>query len=329
MPANLRLGRRPADQSRPVLRLGAHLRAAAFTTPPKVDYASHVDTWLLGQNDQYGTCGPTSVANLALLVSTVLTNSPVRFTDAEIRDLYRRAGNPRFDGQTKNPDGSYVDDNGVDMTVMLAELVRGGIGFGERNVKAVAFGALNKFDPAETWAAAALFGGVLWGADLDESQSQQFDAGQPWNYTAGSPQWGGHAILAAPRYTDQAGTLADRTGLVTWAKLVDATDTFITRQVPEAYAVIFPWHLRDAGFLAGIDLAGVGAEFTALTGRPFPAAPAPQPAPAPGGPVARPVFPLTRVQPFLDDPHRYSRATLAADAIKTWVEAVEAQHLLP
>jgi hypothetical protein len=113
-----KLGKRPTDPNRPVLRMGAHLRSVAFARPSVVDYASKVKTWNLGRNDRFGSCGPTSAANFALLVSTVLAEAPVRFTDDEIFDLYRRSGNPDFDPATG------ADDNGVDMTVLLSELVR-------------------------------------------------------------------------------------------------------------------------------------------------------------------------------------------------------------
>lgn len=317
------LGLRPTDKTRPVLRMGAHLRAAAFQAPASIDYAVKIDRWIVGANDRFGTCGPVSVANFALLVSTVLGNAPFRATDDEVFDLYRRSGNPNFDGQTRNPDGSYVDDNGVDMTVMLSELVKGGIGEGSRNVKALAFGRLDAYSTAEMWAAAAVFGGGLIGADLDRAQGDQFDAGTPWDYASGSPDWGGHAMLAASRYTDAAGTLADRTSLVTWGQLTDCTDAFICRQVPEVYAVIWPWHLKDAGFLAGVDMAGVAAEFEVLTGRPFPAqVPV---SPAPNAAVdALSDFPWPNVEPWRTSPHIWRRATAAAKALTDW----KAQHRL-
>ena len=275
-----RLGRRPADPKRPVLRMGPRLRLGAIPDhPPAVDYFGRIAEWCMGQNDRFGTCGPTSVANLALLVSTWLGDAPVRFTDDEIFDLYRRSGNPDFDPATG------ADDNGVDMTVMLSALVKGGIGFGERNVKALAFGTLDTSNTAEVMAGGALFGGLLWGADLSTAQQQQLEQHPPvWDYTRRAGEWGGHAILAAGRYTDRPGALADRVGLITWAEVVDATDAFITRQVPECYVVVWPWHLRDATFVAGVDLAGLASDYEVLTGRPFPhaVAPEPQPEPVPG-----------------------------------------------
>lgn len=304
----LGLGKRPADD-RPLLDVGAHLTAAAFTPPASVDYASKVSEWVLGSNDRFGTCGPTSVANLALLVSTVLTGSATRYTDEEVFDLYRRSGNPNFDPKTG------ADDNGVIMADLLAALVKGGIGSGDRNVKAVAFGKVNPADEAQVFAAASLFGGVLIGANLRAAQETQFEAGKSWDYVARSKAWGGHAMLAAPDYTDAAGTTADRTGLVTWATLTDATDAFFDKQVDEAYVVIFPWHLGDARFLAGINLDTLAAEFKALTGRDFPVQPAPINPPAPTPPAPTPPAPA----PAADFPAAaLSLAMLSLSQVTAW-----------
>jgi hypothetical protein len=290
------LGRRPTDPSRPVLRMGTYLQAAQLPEhPPTVDYLLRINEWCLGQNDRYGTCGPTSVANLVLLISTWLADAPVRFTDDEIFDLYRRSGNPDFDPVTG------ADDNGVDMTVMLSELVKGGIGFGDRNVKALAFGALDTSNADEVFAGGALFGGVLWGADLRFVQERQTDEEPPvWDYVRRSGDWGGHAIMAAGRYTDAEGTVADRTALISWAKVIDSTAEFIAHQVPECYVVIFPWHLRDRCFLEGVDLAALAADYETLTGRPFPVD-VPPPSPEPPLPSPTPDPEPTPVEPVPAD----------------------------
>ena len=269
-----RLGRRPRDVARPLLRLGDYLTGRLPDHPPAVDYFARVPRWCLGRNTDFGTCGPTSFANLVLLVSTWLADAPIMPTDDDIIDLYRRSGNPDFDPHTG------LGDNGVDMTVMLAECVKHGIGRGSDGkplAQPLAFAAVNGNDPDEVWAASALFGATLWGADLTQAQAEQ----QVWDTVPGDPAWGGHAILAAGRYNDQTGTLNDRTGLVSWADpSFDATDAFITNQVPERYVVIFDWHLRSRQFLNGINLTTLAADYTALTGRPFPL-PAPGPTPGP------------------------------------------------
>lgn len=276
------LGRRPADPQ----RLANARRMARFLDtstvpahPPAVDYMSRVPQWVLGSNDRFGTCGPTSVANYVLLVTTWLAGQGLVFTDEEIFDFYRRSGNPDFDPNTGAGDG------GVDMTVMLSELVRGGIGFGDRNVKALAYAAIDSHDTDKLWATAALFGGVLWGSDLSVAQEAQTEWGL-WDYAPRAREWGGHATFSAPRYTDQPGTKTDRTGLVTWAQVVDATDGFIRHQVAECYLVVLPWHLGSKQFVENTDLATLAGDYEAITGRPFPTdiptpEPTPEPAPTP------------------------------------------------
>jgi hypothetical protein len=268
-----RLGWKPKDPDRDVLRLGDFLTGVMPSHPASVDYFQRITSsggWLLGRNDEFGTCGPTSFANLLLLVSTWLADAPIKVTDDDIIDLYRRSGNPDFDPATG------AGDNGVDMTVMLSAAIKGGIG---KNFP-LAFAAVDSSDPSQEWAAGALFGGTLWGADLDVAQQHQTDV-KLWDYVPGSGTWGGHAIMAAGRYTDAPGTTTDRTGLVTWQTPIDSTDTFITRQVRERYVVVFPWHLGSKQFQAGVNVPALAAAYTALTGKPFPQAPTPTPPPAP------------------------------------------------
>jgi hypothetical protein len=276
----MRLGARKADPERyaGALAMGRFLDSSTTPVHPlAVDYFAAVTAWNLGRNDKFGTCGPTYVSNAALHVSTVLTGAGVRFTDDEIIDLYRRSGNPNFDPKTG------AGDNGVDMTVMLSEVVKNGIGFGDRNTKAVAYAAFDSTDTDKLWLAGALFGGVGWGADLRQAQQKQTNVGL-WDYTARSVEWGGHAIYAAGTYSDVAGTAGDRTKLVTWARVIASTVAFIQNQVQESYILLWPWHLQSKTFLANTDLATLAVDFTAITGKPFPAnvpTPPPPPAPAP------------------------------------------------
>jgi hypothetical protein len=275
-----RLGWKPKDPDRDVLRLGDFLTGVMPSHPASVDYFQRITSsggWLLGRNQDFGTCGPTSFANLLLLTSTWLADAPIKVTDDDIIDLYRRSGNPDFDPTTG------AGDNGVDMTVMLSAAIKGGIG----NNFPLAFAAVDSSDPSQEWAAGSLFGGALWGADLDVAQQHQTDVGL-WDYVPGSGTWGGHAIMAAGRYTDAPGTTADRTGLVTWQMPIDSTDTFITRQVRERYVVVFPWHLGSKQFQAGVNVPALAAAYTALTGKPFPQAPTPPPAPTPTPPAPDP-----------------------------------------
>ncbi|MGH7743347.1 MAG: hypothetical protein ACREQ5_00795 [Candidatus Dormibacteria bacterium] len=311
-----RLGRKPRDPNRPVLKLRNYLTGVIPPHPQSVDYFSRIPAWNLGANDRFSTCGPTSLANHLLLVSTWLARSPIQVTDNDIFDLYRRSGNPNFDPATG------ADDNGVDMTVMLSAAVQGGLG----GVHPVAFALVDDSDPEEIRAAGAIFGCVLWGADLTVAQQRQ----TVWDYVPGSPEWGGHAIAAAGRYTDSPNPASDRTGLLTWAEALDATDQFITRQVTERYVVIWPWHLGTREFVTGINQTALAADYESFTGRQFPMtpplppptpvpnpAPAPAPTPSPSPATDPDAILIKNVWPWPDGFH-IGRNRVVADALKTW-----------
>jgi hypothetical protein len=267
-----RLGRRPPKRA-PALRLERFLTGRVPEHPPAADHFARIGDWVLGANDRFGTCGPTSVANHLLLVTTYL-GTPHRVSDEAVFDLYRRSGNPRFDPDL-DWDDPRQDDNGVDMQSMLEALLEGGID----GRKPLGFATISAGDLDALRVGEALFGGLLWGVDLQKAQRTQTDTGL-WDYSA-SGEWGGHAVMSG-RYADPDGTAQDRTGAITWALVVDATDTFLDRQLDEAWAIIWPEHLSDQRFMEGVDMAALAAAYQQLTGRDFPIpSPPTPPAPAP------------------------------------------------
>lgn len=276
-----RLGRRPPKRA-PALQLFPSLTGIVPDHPASTDHFTSVEEWILGRNDEFGTCGPTSEANSRLLTTVYLTPDTVhRPTDDDVIDLYRRSGNPSFDPDTGE------DDNGVDLQTMLEASLSGGIG----GVKPVCFAQVDHTDRELILAAEAIFGSVILGVILDQVQQEQTDEGL-WDYRQ-SPMWGGHAILSG-RYSHPLGTLddhtgtpvralaEDRTGVITWATVVDVTDRFLDLQLEEAWVVVWPEHLGSTAFQQGVNLATLAADYTALTGRSFPVQPIPQPGPGPG-----------------------------------------------
>jgi hypothetical protein len=302
-----RLGLRPRDHSRETLKLKNYLTGVVPEFPPAIDYFARINnSWLLGRNDDFGTCGPTALANYKLLVSTWLGDAPFAASDDQIFDLYRRSGNPTFDPATGE------GDNGVEMTVMLSAAVNGGLG-GQRPL---AFAEVSTADQEEVFAAGAIFGGMLWGADLATAQQTQ-TTNRLWDFSPHSPEWGGHAILAAGRYKDMPGTLSDRTGLVSWATPLDATDTFIAQQVPQRFVVIWPEHLGSKQFLQSVNLSALAADYEAMTGRPFPQVP-PSPANPPNSPAD--VALADSVRDWARASHIGANGR-AAQAVRTWLTA--------
>lgn len=252
------LGRRAPKNAR-ALMFAPLLTGVTITPPPTTDHFAKVPRWILGGNDQYGDCGPVSVANQRLLTTTYLTASPQTVTQTDIFDLYRRSGNPTFDPTT------HAGDDGVDMQTMCEALMAGGVG----GVKPLCFAKVNAGNEGELRAAIAIFGSILLGVDLEEAQQ----SGSVWDYKP-SAEWGGHAICSG-RYNQTAG----RMGVVTWGSVVDMTDAFLSHQLSEAWVVVWPEHLGTVAFWEGIDVATLAADYTALTGKAFPI-PVPTPAPA-------------------------------------------------
>ena len=313
-----RLGlRKPSNK--PALRLSRILTGATVPHSPAADHFAAVNDWGLYTNDRYGVCGPTSVANLRKLVTRYLGAVEESPSLDDVYDLYRRSGNPDFDPETG------ADDNGVDMQTMLEALLSGGIG----GKKPVAFAKVNHGDPDEMWAAIEIFGGVLYGVDLAVAQQEQTDEGL-WDYVRGSGEWGGHAALGG-RYNDADGTATDRTGVVTWAQLVDFTDSFDSHQVQEVWVVIWPENLGTKQFKEGIDRDALASAYEALTGRPFPDEPDPGPDPAPPQPAPDPDPVPPAPVPPVDDAdrrlahvaHRYLRHMVSRgdlrSALVTWL----------
>lgn len=263
-----RLGRRPHDPARPLLKLGPLLTGVVPQHPVAVDHAEEITDWGLYENDRYGVCGPTAVANYVKLVTKHLGDGEVSPSQDDVFALYRLC-NPDFDPATGQ------GDNGVDMATMLDFLVKIGIG----GKKALAYAAVDTSNLDEVRAAISLFGAVLFSLDLEVAQQVQTDAGL-WDYEP-SGQWGGHATLGV-LYTSDGRPGREDFGNVTWAELIGFTDLFARHQVQQAFVVIFPEHLSTKAFQQGVNTAQLAADYQQLTGRPFPhTAPAPAPSPAP------------------------------------------------
>lgn len=276
-----RLGRRRPDLKRIndpsiTLRLGDILRVPTHATA--ADHLAPIADWTMLGNDQWGDCGPVSVANSRRITTKALTGVELQPTLDQVLDLYRRSGNPTFDPKTG------AGDNGVDMREMLQATMAGGFA----GVRPVAFASVNARNQLECEAAIDIFGFLLLGLDLQVAQQAQLDSRPPlWDYRR-SGEWGGHAVCAGA-YTGSDAARTNDVSVVSWAEVVGTTDTFWGHQVDEAWVVIWPEHLGSAAFHAGIDTATANSIYSQLTGKPgpFPDKPPPPP-PVPPPPVPPP-----------------------------------------
>lgn len=293
-----RLGRRPHDPARPVLRLAPALTGAVPAHPTRVDHVSKVTNWDMLGNDRYGDCGPAMVEHDRMLVAAYLAGAPTPPDVNAVYDLYRRSGNPNFPR----------DDNGVVLADMLSQVAKGGIG----GTKCLAYAQVDATDLDEVRAAIAIFGGLHLGVNLQTAQQSQTNAGGPWDYQP-SGVWGGHAVLAGLYTSDSVARHSD-VSVVTWGTVLGTTDTFWTRQVTEAWVVIWPEHLSSVAFQQGVDLVTLAADYKALTGRDFPTVTPPAP---PSGDATDRVL-AAAVRPWVDQRHVGANGA-AAHAVKTWL----------
>jgi len=231
-----------------------HWRTEAVPAfPDKVDFLTGW-TFDMGGNNQFGTCGPTSVANNREEVTALLTGREDETAISEVYDLYRRSGNPSFDPRTGR------GDNGVVMSVMMNALEGGGLG----GDKPLGYAQLADISDASIMCAIDRLGGVILAVSLQTAQSAQTDRGL-WDYQR-SAAWGGHAIHAGA-YDRTTG----RVDVVTWQKRCGTTAAFRRNQLDEVWVILWPEHVTSGKlFDSGLDMVQFAKDYEALTGRPFP-----------------------------------------------------------
>lgn len=279
-----RYGRRPPKRAR-ALQLGSFLTGAVPAHPAAADYLARLGGgWGMLGNDVAGDCVAVTWAHFRRLVTALLGGREVYPSQEQVWAVYRTQ-NPHFDpagGADSNGPGSKAD-GGMDIQTLCEYLVKHG---GPDGVKAVGFAQVNVHNTEEVKAAIAIFGALWTGITVQEVNQEQFADGKPWDYSRTSPDEGGHSVLTGGYGGPGAGPLGGDERFLTWAEETSFTDGFWSHKTDEAWVVIWPEHLKDDAFLAGVDLRAFAAAYTVIThGKPFPAvlppAPAPQPPPVP------------------------------------------------
>lgn len=153
--------------------------------------------------------------------------------------------------------GDDSTDNGTNMRDALKYRQTTGIvdASGNRH-KIGAYVALEPGNLQEYFEAAYVFSAVEIGFNFQQAQDDQFDSGT-WDYVAGSPIVGGHAI---PGFGRNQG----RGGIVSWAKHLWITPAFYANLVDEAYAIVYPEELKNGKTERGMDLAQLTSALASL-----------------------------------------------------------------
>lgn len=263
-------GRKPPKRAA-AIQLARVLTGVVPPHPVAVDQLARLKGgWEMLGNDTWGDCVAVTWANVRRLVTAALTTEHYPTQDQVI--AFYKTQNPQFPSQ----------DDGMDIQTALEYLVKVG---GPDGVKALGFAQVDVKNPEEVKAAIAIFGSVWTGITVLEANQAEFAQGQPWSYVRGSQVDGGHSVITGGYGTPGVGALGGDERFITWADETSFTDSFWSHEVEEAWVVIWPEHLEHPTFQAGIDLAAFAADYTAITGRPFPVAP---PAPVPVPPAPKP-----------------------------------------
>jgi hypothetical protein len=266
-----KLGKLPPKNA-PALHLGAYLTGLVPEHPADANNFAVLDGgWQMLGNDRWGDCVGVTWANIRRLM-----------TNLAGAEHYPSLGDVIAVYKTQNPEFPSQDD-GMDIQTLLEYLTKNG---GPDGVKPVCFAKVDPRSTDEVKAAIAIFGYVWTGITVTAANMNQFAAGRPWDYNPESPNDGGHSIITGGY--DGDGTGGDER-FVTWGQETAFTDAFWSHQVDEAWVVIWPEHLGSRAFLAGVDQVALAADYTSLTGRPFPVQPTPEPIPAPPQPAPSPV----------------------------------------
>jgi hypothetical protein len=287
----MKYGRKPVRYVRGSL-IRTHIIArylSALGPPPGAspDWVSAVmqqspHGWGVDGNDLYGDCVFADCAHQEML-RTANVGTIVIPTTQQVLALYSAVTG--FD-----PNNPYSDQGADEQTVVLYLTATGWLG---RKLYAHASLDPTQFDQIK-WVV-CLFGASRLGINLPASAINQFNAGQPWDYVAGSPLDGGHDVPVV-RY-DADGTI----WVVTWGKLQPVTPAFMAAHyddgmpyVEEAHAELaFDWVNAAGASPSSLNLAQLLQDLTAVVDPAPPTPPplgppTPPPAPPPGPPSPPP-----------------------------------------
>jgi hypothetical protein len=268
-------GRNPRDPSRFCLTLESYVYPQnAVELPPvaynvDVDYATKVASWPMycngpdpenavlcpGSPNGAGDCTCAAFGHM-IQSWTAYAGTEITVPAKDIIAMYSAISG--YDPQTG------ANDNGCDMQTVLEYMRNTGLPDGAGTVHKVA-GYARFGDPTnEALLATVLnaFGTVYIGANIQQAQEQQFSAGEPWAYVAGSAVVGGHAICLQQRRGTGTAKLED----VTWGALQPAATSFQQYCVDEAYAVVSQDFIDAHGTtVEGLDLAQLLADMSQVS----------------------------------------------------------------
>lgn len=213
-------------------------------TAPLIDIAPNYNYPMDG-NDSFGDCVVANADHALQVISGLLTGTQNNFTEAQIVEFYKTQ-NPNFDpnGSIETNGPGSTSDNGMDIQIFLEYLVA--------HKYILGFASIDWTNETELRAAIYIGLSLICGVVLDQAQmsQEQFGAGK-WDNVPNSPVDGGHGIPLVGYLPNP-----DEYTCVTWAKLVQCTQSFIKSQMNECWFILTQAHIDHPNFRDNFDLAG-------------------------------------------------------------------------
>lgn len=180
-------------------------------------------------NDQYGDCVFADVAHRIMVRTAQAGQGKIVIpTTGETLELYSEVT-----GFTPNDPNT---DQGGDLVTTAQYMQKTGMLINGVRHTEDGNGVIDPSNLDHIRWAICLFGCAPFGLNLPQSAEDQFNAGDPWDYVAGSPILGGHDVLGV-EYRPES--LPSNPGwlVVTWGKRWPATDAFMAKYLSEVVPV--------------------------------------------------------------------------------------------
>jgi hypothetical protein len=254
MPPQFKLGKQKAQPQEKDFKFGDFAAAVQLPkVPSRFGHGNAYTDWEMLGNDRYGDCVWAGAAHEHMLVNKVIHHVDVSFDENTVLGDYGAATG--FNPNDPSTDNGTVVHEALDY--------RRKTGIADTTGTRHLIGAYVSLDP-KNWQhleqAAYIFGAVGIGFEFPASAMDQFHAGEPWDYVAGSSIEGGH-------YVPVVGSLhaADQASAITWGKRHVFTVAFYEHYNDEAWVYITPEELRSDGTgLHGFDIEKLNGYLGAL-----------------------------------------------------------------
>lgn len=262
----LKLGKKPATQDRRDITFRALLDASAdagivFPKPPATfghgqiyhDGNARGDWMMLGNGPDSTEPRAPSGAGCCVFSCAGHTTMEVNKVVGKTVTITGKETLADYSAVTGYVLGDESTDHGTNMREAMK--YRRAVGTLDAKGNRHKIGAYVSIDPSnwdELILAAYIFSAVEIGFEFQQAQWDQFNTTGVWDYVPGSPNEGGHAIPAFGRNSKRQAA-----GVVSWAKHLWITRSFIEHLNDETWAIVYPESLKGGKNERGYDLSAL------------------------------------------------------------------------